>query len=151
MRDNFTKNSLICVSYFAVEDEGSNGIAQRALQQRELIEAVSNGEKVEYKMKKDHLDDDLESPSLRLKGVNSVLSDDEINAIIDKYLASIGKNVKDPEYLETRKRKVKAAAIMDLLNDSELPTPSQKATSEKTNDMEVDTDEDVERQEKDEL
>ena len=137
---------------FSVEDEGSNGIAQRASQQRELIEAVSNGEKVEYKMKEDHLDDDLDSPSLRLKGVNSVLSDDEINAIIDKYLASIGKNVKDPEYLETRKRKVKAAAIMDLLNDSELPTPPQKAKSEMaSNGIEADKNEDVESVEKDEL
>ena len=151
--DGFTKKkSLIWISYFSVEDEGSNGIAQRALQQRELIEAVSNGEKVEYKMKEDHLDDDLDSPSLRLKGVNSVLSDDEINAIIDKYLASIGKNVKDPEYLETRKRKVKAAAIMDLLNDSELPTPPQKAKSEKANNgIEAEKNEDVESVEKDEL
>ena len=103
-------------------------------------------------MKEDHLDDDLDSPSLRLKGVNSVLSDDEINAIIDKYLASIGKNVKDPEYLETRKRKVKAAAIMDLLNDSELPTPPQKAKSEMaSNGIEADKNEDVESVEKDEL
>ena len=71
-----------------IEEEGATGISERASKHREnhdeLIEAVPNGDTIEYKMTE-------ESPyAMRLKGqLNNVLSDDEIDAIIDKYLDNI--------------------------------------------------------------
>lgn len=107
-----------------VEDEGAEGIAQLSaeiddLQGRhdgEFIEAVSSSEDgafTEYKM-----NDEL--PSLRLRGLKNVLSDEEISSILDKYLSTIGKNSESQQQLdlaEIRRQKVKAAAILDLLHD----------------------------------
>lgn len=118
----------------------------------ELIEAIPNSEAgysggnsasgdhiIKYKMNSDDHDDeeseednhrqsqdDFIAPTLRLiKGLENVLSDDDINAIIEKYLAnSFGQDYssKMNNHFETHQQKAKAAAaIMDLISSTDPP------------------------------
>ena len=81
--------------------------------------------------------DDFIAPTLRLiKGLENVLSDDDINAIIEKYLAnnfgqdSLSKMKNN--HVETHQQKAKvAAAIMDLISSTDPPeNPHSKSKDE---------------------
>jgi hypothetical protein len=98
------------------EDEGAEGITQRANNNYDqLVEAVTSddGSNIEYKL---GFDPSYEVPSLKIRGLNNVLSDEEIEGILEKYLSNIGLS-SDEDVADTRRQKVKAAAIMDLLSD----------------------------------
>ena len=78
-----------------VEDEGAEGIAKMASQvdkdhSDELVHAFASGKdkSVEYKMKSEN-QADKEVPSLRVRGLNSPVSDEEISAFLNQHLSSV--------------------------------------------------------------
>ena len=126
------------------------GIAKHAAELRnrndELKEAIPNleaggsGEEDDNHMRRQSQDDFI-APTLRLiKGLENVLSDDDINAIIEKYLAnsfdeqqgSSSKMTNSDNYFETHQQKAKAAAaIMDLISSTDPPENPHSQQSKK--------------------
>jgi len=133
-----------------VEEKGAQGIAKHAAELRnrndELKEAIPNleaggsGEEDDNHMRRQSQDDFI-APTLRLiKGLENVLSDDDINAIIEKYLAnsfdeqqgSSSKMTNSDNYFETHQQKAKAAAaIMDLISSTDPPENPHSQQSKK--------------------